>query len=364
MPTPNNPATTTGAANEVQNPKIFAEITERQEMPQNEVKFPGFGKKVRFEIEKVGCIARCRFVVLLKFKTSAAGTGTLLPGWPFKLISSIALQTNGVTGILSARGVTYEARKARIFRNPAHKAQEYPAVGNLEKSKSYSIRYVVEVPITHDMLSLLGILLAQNEQTQLSLVVEFSSEAELVTYTESGKLETVEGAIEWKTTTFSIGETVIEGKNVVVLPDLSAYHGLIDEKVPVISHEVKSPLIRTAGQLLCYTVTVMNGEATNINPASFTQFIQEYGGNKKPLVWQPPIELLAENEDDYNGPLEPGGMNFLAIDNEKDNPTRDLWIPEALVELRSSTTISAAVNLETTAYEIYSQETLYPTSAS
>jgi hypothetical protein len=115
--------------------------------------------------------------------------------------------------------------------------------------------------------------------------------------------------------------------------------------------------------LLAYTLSIMNGEAAEISPTSWGQFILEYGGNKKPLVWQPPLNLLEENEDDYNGALEPGGIHYLCIDNEKDNPTRDLWIPEALVELRSSVTIPSSVTVNEGAYLLYSQETLYPASS-
>jgi hypothetical protein len=162
---------------------------------------------------------------------------------------------------------------------------------------------------------------------------------------------------------FAIGETTQGNQTVTVLPDLSAFHGLLDESVPIVgSGEKKAPLIRTAGQLLCYTMSVMNGLAAEIAPTSWEQYVLEYGGNKKPLVWQPPYNLLSENEDDYNGALAPGGIHYLAIDNEKDNPTRDLWIPEALVEVRTSLTIPASVKVEEGAFQLYSQETLYPSS--
>ncbi len=365
MPAPNAPsAVPSGSSQPIQNARLFQELTERQEMPQPATVFPGFGKKQRIEVEKIGVLARARLIVNLKFETPTKGEATLLPGWPYSFIKEIALQTNGVTGILDARATTYEQRRRRVYRNPVKKTDEYPAVGKLkEEKKAYSTRFLLEIPVAHDMLSLLGCLLAQNEQTQLSFNIQWANESEVVKMTE-GALEKVEGSLEWSTTVFSIGETTEGNKSVTVLPDLSAFHGLLDETVPILgAGEKKAPLIRTAGQLLAYTMTIMSaGGVSCILPSSWEQYVLEYGGNKKPLIWQPPYNLLEENEDDYNGPLTVGEMNYLVVDNEKDNPTRDLWIPEALVELRSSTTISKGVEVAAGSYQLYSQETLYPAS--
>ncbi len=364
MPDPNAPATI-GGPSSIQEPVLFQQLTERQEMPQNPFTYAAgtiLGRKTRIEIEKVGVIARARLIINFKFKTPTTATATLLPGWPWNFIRSIALQANGVTGILDARAITYHMRRMRVYRNPVRATEEYPAIGALTVNKKYAVRAIVEIPIAHDMLSLLGALLAQNEQTQLAFEIQYAVENEIVTCTEA--LNEVEGLLEWATTTFAVGETTKGNQTVTVLPDLSAFHGLLDETVPIVnSGEKKTPLIRTAGQLLCYTLAAINGiNVAQISPKSWEQFILEYGGNKKPLVWQPPYNLLEENEDDYNGALSPGGIEYLAVDNEKDNPTRDLWIPEALVELRSSMIIPTSVTVNAGSYLIYSQETLYPSS--
>lgn len=362
MSSPNAPSQVAGP-NTLQNPALFQQLTERQEMPQNPVAFPGLNRKSRIEIEKIGVLARARLIVTIKFETPETGVITLLPGWPWKLIKNVALQTNGTTGIIDARATTIEQRRRRVYRNPTKKVDEFPAIGALSKKTVYTVRFLLEIPVAHDMLSLLGSLLAQNEQTQLAFEINWAAENELLKATEGATLQKLEGNLEWSTTTFSIGETTQGNQTVTVLPDLSAFHGLLDEQLPIVGNgEKKAPLFRTAGQLLAYTMTVMNGEAAEISPTSWSQFMLEYGGNKKPMVWQPPYNLLEENEDDYNGALEPGGVHYLCIDNEKDNPTRDLWIPEALVELRSSVTIPASVTVNEGAYLLYSQETLYPAS--
>ncbi len=71
------------------------------------------------------------------------------------------------------------------------------------------------------------------------------------------------------------------------------------------------------------------------------------------------MELLEENADDYDGPISVGGIDFLIVDQERDNPARDMIIPEALTELRAVFGVPA-VEIKTNAQMITTQETLYP----
>ncbi len=376
MPTPanatatnNNPATGTGGAT-VQDPVLFQQLTERQAMPQVSQAIKGLAKKQRFIVEKVGVVARVRLLVKGEFKTAAGQEPTLNPGFPFKLISELALQANGVTGIIDCSGPVLEQRRQRIYRNPVSAIKQITgktAAGGeivapgvkLKASETFTFRFVVEVPIAHDMLSLIGSLLAQNEETGLSLFVTWASEEEIV---NGGKIEAFSGEVEWTSTVFSIGSTTVGKSEKTVLPDLSAFHGLIQTETPLVGTGLrKAELVRTAGQLLCYTATVLNkaGGVEDLSPVEWTSFRLEYGGNKDPLVWVPAMELLEENADDYDGPLVVFGMHFLAIDNERDNPTRDMIIPESLTELRSVIGIPAAF-VPSNAVILTSQETLYP----
>lgn len=368
MPTPSNaPATTTGGR-EVQDPQLFAELTERQAMPQVSQAIAGLGKKQRLLIEKVGVLARIRLKVKCEFTPKEETTQILNPGFPFKLIREIALQANGVTGVIDCSGVTLAQRRQRVYRNPVSAIFKSPKTGEKLKKEAQKVEFVIEIPIAHDMLSLIGCILAQNEETQLSVLVNWASEEEIVN--GGAGIEKFEGEVTWSTTVFSIGSTV-EGKNeVVVLPDLSAFHGLIDNVVPLVTKpEPKAELIRTAGQLLCYCAAILNkaGGQAQLTPAEWEQFKIEYGGNKDPLVWAPATELLEDNADDYDGALTVGAaaastataLTFLAYDAEKDHPSRDLIIPESLTELRAVIKVPGAFTPES-AQILTSQETLYP----
>lgn len=360
MPTPtNNPGNSTGGR-EIQNPGLFAQLTERQEMPQTVQAIKGLAKSQRLNLEKVGVVSRVRLLVKGSFTPKDEKIQEMLPGFPFKVIRELALQANGVTGIIDVNGMVLHQRRMRVFRNPISAIFKSPVIGEKLKKESIKFEFVLEVPIAHDMNSLIGSLLAQNEETGLSIQITWASEEEIV---KAGTgIEKFEGEVEWSTTVFSIGSTVVGKDEVTVLPDLSAFHGLVQAETPLVgTGNRKAVLIRTAGQLLCYTATILNkaGGQVELSPAEWTTFRLEYGGNKDPLVWTPASQLLEDNADDYDGALVVQGVHFLAIDNEKDNPARDMIIPESLTELQSLIGVPAGFVPEN-AIILTSQETLYP----
>jgi hypothetical protein len=366
MPTPaNTPATTTGGR-EIQNPELFAQLTERQAMPQTSQAFKGLGKSQRLVIEKVGVISKIRLLVTLTFTPKEEEKTILNPGFPWKILREVALQANGVTGVIQCGGPVLQQRRMRIFRNPVTavakvlSAAGTPTIGTTKlKKEEFKVKMIVEIPIAHDMLSLIGSLLAQNEETQLSVLLNWASEEEIL---HGGAIEKLEGEVEWLTTVFSIGSTVVGKQEVTVLPDLSAFHGLIQNETPLTgTGNRNAELIRTAGQLLCYTASVQNkaGGEVMLEPEEWTTFKLEYGGNKDPLVFTPPAHLLEENADDYDGKLEAGKYSFLAIDFERDNAARDMIIPESLTELRGVIGVPGGF-VASSAIILTSQETLYP----
>jgi hypothetical protein len=368
MPTPaNTPASTTGGP-EIQDGALFAQLTERQAMPQTPQAISGMSKKQRLLIEKIGVLSRVRLTVKFTFKTVAANTPIPNVGFPQKLLQEVAMQANGVTGIIDCSGPTLEQRRRRVFRNPVSAVLKSQSAGGtpivpgtaLVAATVYEVVMVLEIPVAHDMLSLIGSLLAQNEETQLSFLLSWASEEELF---HGGLIEQFTGEVLWDTTVFSIGSTVIGKVEKTVLPDLSAFHGLLEKSEPLVATgQQKTELTRTAGQLLCYTCSIVNlaGGQVQLSPAEWTVFRLEYGGNKDPLVWNgPPITLFEENADDYDGPLVIGGLAYLAVDMERDNTPRDLIIPESLTELRAVVGVPVAF-VPNQAKFVTTQETLYP----
>src|ERR1039458_4169903 len=179
MPTPTNAPTSTTGGREVQNPQLFAELTERQAMPQTSQPIKGLAKSQRLILEKLGVVDRIRLLVKCSFTPKEEEKAIPNPGFPYKLIREIALQANGVTGIIDCAGVVLHQRRMRIYRNPVSAIFKSPKVGTKMKKEKVEVTFVLEIPIAHDMLSLIGSLLAQNEETGLSLQITWASEEEL-----------------------------------------------------------------------------------------------------------------------------------------------------------------------------------------
>ena len=70
--------------------------------------------------------------------------------------------------------------------------------------------------------------------------------------------------------------------------------------------------------------------------------------------------LIEKNQADYNGLVAVRGLTHTFLDFEADNPARDLFIPEALVELLAQITIPNTVTVNAGARFRYLLENLYP----
>ena len=102
-----------------------------------------------------------------------------------------------------------------------------------------------------------------------------------------------------------------------------------------------------------------NGGAAVIDPAALSELRFQYGGNRRPRVWNPTAQILEKNVHDYNGRiLKPAG--FVVIDNEVDNPVRDLVYPKGVTELQVVAVIPAGTTLNANAHAHAVEETMFP----
>lgn len=344
------------------NPALFQESTERQDIPQATQTFNGLGTTTSIRMQNVGVISLIKIYFSGTFKTGASGTVTALPGFPYYLAKRVAFNANGQTSLIACRGTTLRARRQRIFRNPAESLAVSPNPGTLSLSTSYPLAFMLDVPVSHDMYSGIGWILAQNPATYLSLDITWASTADVFATTGGGEIATFTGTVYPELTTFAVGQAQVGSQQgVTIIPDLTVFHGLLDNTYPFAAAGiVKAPLIRTAGQLVYYAFNLNNGGTAEIAPVALTEIAFQYGGNRQPRAYNPPHFLLDKNQQDYNGQIQIAGLTHTYLDFEVDNPTRDLFIPEALVELQAALTIPSSITVNTGAYLLYVEESLYP----
>lgn len=344
------------------NAALFAQSTERQDIPQQSTAFTGLGSTMQIRMQNVGVIALVKLYFNLTFKTGTEGTVTTLPGFPYYLAKRVAFNANGQTSLIQARGTTLRARRQRIFRNPAEYIENAPPVGGLALNTSYPCAFVIDVPVSHDMYSGIGWILAQNPATYLSLEIAVANLTDIFAVTGKGEIATFTGTVYAELTTFAVGQTQVGNQGqVTIIPDLTVFHGLLDNVYNFANTGlVQAPLIRTAGQLVNYAFNLSNGGVSEIAPLALTEIAFKYGGNRQPRVYNPPVFIVDKNQQDYNGLVQVRGLTYTFLDFEVDNPVRDLFIPEALVELQAAVTIPNTLGVNANAYLLYEEESLYP----
>jgi hypothetical protein len=344
------------------NPGLFEQATERQDIPQATQPFNGFGSSSSIRLQNVGVVSLLRLYFTGTLTVAGTGTVTSLPGWPYNMIQRAAFNAQGTNALLAATGPAYRARRQRLFRNPAETIQTATGVptGTIANG-SYTISYVVDIPISHDMFSGTGWVLAQNPSTTLSIDIAWAAQANCLTVT-TGSTATWSAASVYSTmTTFAVGQAQAGNQTVTIVPDLTTFHGFLENNYAfTASGIVQAPLIRTAGQLVNYAFNLRNGPTAEITPDSLTEVDFRYGGNRQPRQYNPPQMLIETNQANYNGRVQTNGLTWTYLDFEADNPVRDIFLPENLVELQAQYVIPSSVTINAGAYVDYLEETLYP----
>jgi hypothetical protein len=344
------------------NPAAFEQYTERQDIPQAQQIFNGFGTNTQVRLQNVGVLAMVHLWFVGTLTVGGTGAVTALPGFPYSLMRRVQFNANGQTSLISATGPGLRARRQRIFRNPTDVVENAPTPGVIANN-SYLVAFMVSVPISHDMLSGIGWILAQNPSTGLTLDIAWANQADVFSVATGGTVA-LTGTLFPTITTFSVGQAVQGQQGVTIVPDLTVFHGFIENDAPIQASGLsQAPLIRTAGQLVNYWFNLANGPgfaSSEIDPNNLSEIQFRYGGNRQPRVYNPPAILLNKNVEDYNGLVKVRGLTHTFLDFEVDNPQRDLFIPEALVELLAQVTIPNSVTVNAGAHWHYGEETLYP----
>jgi hypothetical protein len=350
----------------------FFRNTERNDIPQQSVAYPGLGGgHVDNRILNVGVLAGLRLVAKLTLTVAGAGTCTSTYQWPWNALKKVGLNVNGQTGIISAEGMDLRARRQRVYRNPREEIVAAPAtdvgttglagVGNpvpgVIANGTYNCVLIYDLPITHDDYNLVGALYAQSDQNTFTWFFEAAGAADLFTLA-GGSTATLTGTIFPTITVYDIPTGDTQQGRQVLLPNMAWLHGFLSSNQPFANQgDVPVSLIRTAGQLLATYTYIDNGGAAQIDPLAVTELRFQYGGNRRPRVFNPPEQLIEKNVHDYNGKIKPG---YLVLDNEVDNPVRDLVYPKGVTELQVVAVIPNTITVNGNAHAHYVEDTMFP----
>jgi hypothetical protein len=349
----------------VANTDLFFRETEKNEVPQEQKPYTGLGgAPMDLRVSNVGILGKIRLIFVGSAVVAGGGTVTALYTWPWNLLKTFTLNANGQTSLISCEGLDLRARRQRIYRNPRDGVSTAPATDTTTRDPSpgviangtYPIVLAYDVPIVHDDYTLTGALFAQSDQTYLTWRVTPAATAEVATLA-GGSTLAITGTIHSTLTFFDIPFADTQQGRQVLIPDLRWLHGYLAADAPFAnSGDVPTPFIRTAGQLLSYSMYLANGSAAQIAISGLDELRFEYGGNRRPRTYAPPTQLLEKMQQDYNGLIAP---NFAVLDFEVDNPQRDLVYPKGVTELKSVAKVPAATTVLAGSKVHFIEETLF-----
>lgn len=332
----------------VTDPTAFFQMTEKNVITPKTIAAPGQGvSSGAQQILQTGVVSKLQitFVGTLTVTTAQVTTSDR---WPYGLLDGFRLSANGENDLYSCDGV--DLHVLRFARYPAYveRTDIFPDVvgggGNIAVG-TYNLSLTWEVPICMDDVSLVGSLFAQSSATNLTI---------WLTQALNTALFTGNPANAAFAGTFYVQETFFEipfdGNGRMVLPDLTRLHGFNVVDVPYTNTgDVRTTLVRSAGQLARLFVSIRKSSTARLSAlpntaaASKLDAIRlEYGGNQRPLVFDPASTLLSLNNQWYGAPLP---YDRLAFDFVKENPPRDAVLMQGVTELATVPKVNSAVTV-------------------
>jgi hypothetical protein len=345
----------------VVDPGAFFQMTEKNVTSPLNVAAPGQGASSGArQILQTGIVSKLQitFVGTLTVATAAVTTSDR---WPYGLLDNFKLSANGENDLFSCDGV--DLHVLRFARYPAYveRVDIFPDVvggGGSVGVGTYNLSITWEVPIAMDDVSLVGSLFAQSSATNLTISMAQALNTGM--FTANPANATIAG-------TFNVQETYFEipfdNNGRMVLPDLTRLHGFnVVDTAYTNTGDLRTVLIRSAGQLARLFVSVRKSATARLsalpNAAAANKIDAlrvEYGGNKRPLVFDPATTLLSLNNQWYGAPLP---YDRLAIDFVKENPARDAVLLQGVTELAAVPKINPAVTVTAGLVRV-AQETLF-----
>jgi|GEM_PF-6997938 len=340
-------------------PEQFFELTERNEMPLNQIpSVNAFGTTYQARINNVGIIAALILDVTATIScTIGTGTLTAKAAWPWNVIKRVLVSANGQNELISVEGMDLRARWLRVYRNAADNVSSYS--GTISNgANAITLQYVI--PFAHDDTTLIGSLYAQSDETYLSLEIQTATAAEIIATTGNATVDSIAVTVTPHLVFYEIPQvTDGNGNTLIVLPDLSSLHGLNMIDAPFSNTgDVQTRLLRSAGQLLCVYNRLDSGNAGLSPWTDLDEIRWEYAGNQRPRRYNPVRPLRSKMAGDYNGDINPRAQHYFLFDFEVDNPMRDVVYPKGVIDLQTVVAVKSGTSL-TNAKQHVVAETLY-----
>lgn len=368
--------------NAVVNPVEFFKRTRRLTFPfVSNRQFSGLGTSDTFSFLQTGIVAGVA-LRLVGTVVTTIGTGTVATTarWPYDLAKKIKISANGQSNLINCsgwklkahdmmtredlndRGVIQSIGGANVQQGTLSQASESWGLGQSQSAISnntYNFDLTLYLPIAYDRQTLVGAIFAQTAATDLTLSIDWASTSDLFGFTGTGAAA-VTCAIQAQVIAFSIPE---EGGQIII-PDLSAFHGLIENRFTGVSNgdnEIRLVGQGVGRQLMRFFYQTWNGGTPQaplaLTDTNYGTAAWKYGANDTPESWITARALRQNAERIFNADLG-GAQGFGVWDFAAESAFRDSIDEGAATELRFLVNYPAALTLTNPGVE-YVQETIF-----
>lgn len=313
------------APNIVPDPASFYAATRRLRFPMRSLTtIAGLGSTDSTQLRQTGIIGGLEIRVTGTLVFGGTITGTSMSyEWPFNLIRTARLSANGQSNLVSCRGLSIRALE--FLTNPklddsgvstsfggtaitngslklpcddwgTSSANSLTPGGTVAAAGTYTVDVTFFVPVAADPVTLIGAIYAQSSATNLSLDLDWNTQASLLTL---GGAATLTQNLQYQVTGRAFSIPNVGGKYVV--PDLSQFHQLAEFRYGGLSQGVNEPLLPGTGvgrRLLRLIFNSYSGAAPvplALNSTNYSTVGWAYGGNDVPESYSNGQSLRAEN---------------------------------------------------------------------
>lgn len=355
------------------NPAEFFALTRRHTLLEKSFNYAGQSQDV-VEMRKADILAG----IDIEFSgtvTTVKGTGSVATTgrWPYDIVKAVKFSANGQSNIINVsgaklkvrdvmknsdqtdRGVTQSVAGVNVTNGSLSLASENWGVGSQAAAiadGAYNVDLIWHIPIAEDETDLLGAIFLATSSSDLTLTLEYAANADLFTLVAPATA-TIAGTFKVTSTKYSvpIGHT-----GQIVVPDLSAFHSLIQSRYTAL--QTGENEIRLVGQganksLLRTYYQLWNGAVPAPVPMTRTAFGAQswrFGNNETPDVFNDGSYLRKHQERRYNSDI--GGVwGFGCHDFAEENAFRDVVDMGTTSELRLVSTLQNGYALTSPALE-------------
>lgn len=317
--------------NVVVDPNAFYPSTRKLTYPMQSLKaIAGLGSSDSVQLRQTGIVAGLlvRVTGTITFG-GTIGTTTMSSRWPYNLIKALRVSANGQSNLincsglmlkafefagdsdLSDRGVSRAQGAVTQTQGTLSKACEQWGLSganllgpgaNVAAIGTYDVELDFFVPLAADQTSLVGSIFAQTAATNLTLDIDWESQANIVAVL--GGAATFAQALQWQAQGVVYSIPVVSGKAVV--PDLSQFHQLAqfrtsalaqgDNQILLPGTGVGRKLMRVMGMISTGTAP---GTPLPLSAANYGPMGWQYGGNDTPEVFANGQQMRSRNEQQW-----------------------------------------------------------------